>query len=197
MNRKYITNKVIVGILGGLMMVSIGALPFTQSTVKAASLSSPTIIQELKIDKLAPNKNIKVILDKLVSAGIIASQPQELEALKARQGLTPLEQFEAQLDNLVSAGTINKDMKTNIVNYIKEKQKVLDKVKNMNETERQNYFANKSDLTDELINNMVISQNQVDAIEQAIPTLLVSFEDQCQGSGDMPITQTYNQNFDY
>lgn len=184
MNRKNLANKIIMGMLAGCMMVSIGTLSFANSTVKAASSSDSTITQESKMDKVAPNESIKVILDKLVVSGIIIPHPQELEALEERQGLTPFEQFDAQLDNLVSAGTITEDVKATIVDYIKQKDDELEKVKNMSETERQTYLANKSDLASELIDSVVISQDQVNAIKQAIPTLLVPSADQEQLSED-------------
>jgi hypothetical protein len=93
MNKRNLINKIIMGVLAGCMMVSTGTLPFTQATVNAASSSNSAI----------------------------NSQSQEPEASEERQGLTPFQQFEAQLDNLVSAGTIAEDVETKIIDYMKQK----------------------------------------------------------------------------
>jgi len=162
MNRKNLMNKIIIGVLAGCMMVSTGTLPFTQSTVKAASSSNSAITYQL----------------------------QEPEATAERQGLTPFQQFEAQLDNLVSAGTITEDVKTKIVDYMKQKGDEIDTVKNMSETECQTYFTSiskyKSDLVSELVSNGVVSQDHVNAIEQAL-TLLAPANNQEQGAEHMPV----------
>ncbi len=153
MNIKNFKNKVIIGILGGCMMVSIGALPFTQSTAKAATLSNSTITQKL-------------------------------EESDERQGLTPFQQLDDKLDNLVNTETITKNLKANIINYIQQKYNEMDKDKNTNEIERQTYITNKPELANELVANCIIEQDQVNIIEQVLPVVSAPLENQLQISDD-------------
>jgi len=156
MNTKNFKNKLIIGLLAGYMMVSIGTLPFTQSTVKAASSLNSTITQEF-------------------------------EASEERQGLTPFQQLDAKLDSLVSAGTLTENVKANIINYMNQKVNELDKIKNTSEIERQTYLTNKPDLSNELFNNGIISQDQINTIQQVLPIVSAPSEDEGQISCTMHI----------
>lgn len=76
MNIKSLTNKIVMGVLAGGIMVSTGILSFTQATAKAASSSTSTVIQQSKMDKVSPGENIKVSLDILLSAGNLTQDQQ-------------------------------------------------------------------------------------------------------------------------
>lgn len=72
MNIKNLRNNVIVGILAGCIMASIGVLPFTQSTVIA---SDYTITEEYEASEerqgLTPFQQLDAKLDTLVNSGAI------------------------------------------------------------------------------------------------------------------------------
>ncbi len=119
----------------------------------------------------------------LVSANIItqtqadaikAALPQK-EAKHNKNGAQ--QGLKAQLDKLVTAGTITADEETKIVDFQKQKatemKAEMAKVKAMTEAERKAYFAanpkQKTDFFAELVTANIITQTQADAIKAALP----------------------------
>ncbi|NMM63347.1 hypothetical protein HBE96_11795 [Clostridium sp. P21] len=90
---------------------------------------------------------------------------------KSKQG------FKAQLDKLVTAGTITADEETKIIDFEKQKaterKAEMEKVKGMTADQRKAYFAanpkQKTDLFAELVSANIITQTQADAIKAALP----------------------------
>ncbi|EET87943.1 hypothetical protein CcarbDRAFT_1585 [Clostridium carboxidivorans P7] len=109
----------------------------------------------------------------LVSANIITQA--KADAIKA--ALPQKQSFKAQLDKLVTAGTITADQETKILDFQKQKaadmKAQMEKVKGMTADQRKAYFAanpkQKTDLFAELVSSNIITQAQADAIKAAFP----------------------------
>lgn len=88
------------------------------------------------------------------------------------------EKMKAQLDTLVTAGTITQDEESKIIGYFTEQETArkaeMDKVKDMSEADRKAYFESKksttkSDMFSELVTAGIITQDKADAIKAAMP----------------------------
>ncbi|AKA67180.1 hypothetical protein [Clostridium scatologenes] len=85
--------------------------------------------------------------------------------------------IKAQLDKLVTAGTITADEETKILDFQKQKaaerKAEMEKVKGMTADQRKDYFAanpkQKTDLFAELVSSNIITQAQADAIKATFP----------------------------
>jgi hypothetical protein len=87
--------------------------------------------------------------------------------------------MKAELDKLVTAGTITADEETKITDFMTQKaterKAEMDKVKAMTDTERKAYFEQnkgtaKPDLFKQLVDASIITQAKADAIKAALPT---------------------------
>lgn len=89
----------------------------------------------------------------------------------------PTDNMKSQLDKLVTAGTINQDQETKVLDYFKQKEAdrkaEMDKVKNMTEAERKTYFESKkttekTNFLSELVTDNTLTQAQATAIGNAV-----------------------------
>lgn len=126
-------------------------------------------------------RNKSGFLKDLVDGGVITKAQASAikKALPARHHKghgKSLEQINGELNKLVQSQTITKDQEDKIMDYLSkrkaDRKAEIDKIKNMTEEERTEYFKTRpkenQDFFKELVDNKIIDENQAEAIKKAI-----------------------------
>lgn len=126
-------------------------------------------------------RNNSVFLTELVDKGVItktqaAAVKKVLPRRHEKKHFKSMEEINNDLNKLVESQTITKDQEDKIIEYINkrrnDKKAEFDKLKDMTEEEKKDYFKNNPrqghDFMKELVDSKVIDENQAEAIKKAM-----------------------------
>ncbi len=141
---------------------------------------------EQRAQYLKESINTKDAISQMVEQGMITQQQADAvrEVIPSFMRTVHLtkqspQQLQANLNELVSKGTITEEQATNILTFLEtnhqEMQLMLERIKDMSPEQRTQYlkenFSNRKELVSQMVDKGILSQQQADAVKEVVAGL--------------------------